>query len=249
MLIPQINIEEKKYSMRSWERSAWDEIDKKIQNIDFPCIFSLKAWKIKSLYLLFCQKGEVNQEHEDFRIGLLEYSNFIKNTEESSRLFSPLIVLFSPDFNDGRSLLSHGWEVLNYAHQHDGHPWPDHVSKDPKDPSWSFCFSGIEFFINMSSPEHIQLKNRNLGSHLAFVINARKNFDLVANGKTQAGQETRARIRDRVAQYNNGFKPVELGFYGHIENLEWKQYQLSEPQVPRPAVCPFTQKRSGESLV
>lgn len=242
MLISQRDLKEKLPAMQAWKQTAWDEIEQKITNPDFPCIFSLKAWKTQSLYLVFCQKGRANNSYEDFITGLQEYSAFIQNTPASERLFNPLLVIFSPEFNDGRSQLAHGWEALNFAHYHDKHPWPESVSQDPNDPSWSFSFSGIEYFINMSSPEHIQLKNRNLGSCLVFVINARKNFDLVASGQTPAGQATRMRIRERVAAYNHGFKPVELDAYGNADNVEWKQYQLSEPQVPRPATCPFKQK-------
>ncbi|MGG5142233.1 YqcI/YcgG family protein [Alcaligenes ammonioxydans] len=248
MLISQQDLHEKLPSMQAWENTAWNEIEQKIQNPDFPCIFSLKAWKIQSLYLVFCHKGSPGNEYEDFIQGLKSYSEFIITTPESERLFNPLLVVFSPDFHDGHSLLAHGWEALNHAHRHDPSPWPDSVSRNPDDASWSFCFCGIEYFINMSSPEHIQLQNRNLGSHLVFVINARRNFDLVANGQTPDGQATRTRIRDRVADYNQGFRPVELGSYGTVKNLEWKQYQLSEPQVPRPAICPFTQKKTGENF-
>lgn len=91
----------------------------------------------------------------------------------------------------------------------------------------------------MSSKQHKLLRNRNLGDFLTFVINPRENFDIVASNKTQSGIRTRENIRARVKTYNNGLCPKELGFYGDENNLEWHQYQLSEPSVRRPNRCPL----------
>ncbi|MBR7059390.1 MAG: YqcI/YcgG family protein [Neisseriaceae bacterium] len=46
-------------------------------------------------------------------------------------------------------------------------------------------------------------------------------------------------MRKRVSEYNNGIIPSELGFFGDANNLEWKQYTLSEPNTKNLEKCPF----------
>lgn len=110
---------------------------------------------------------------------------------------------------------------------------------DPEHPDWCFCFNGIQLFVNISTRDHKLLRSRNLGGFLTLVINPRENFDAVASVETKSGRLIRKRIRARVAHFNDGLVPPELGFYGQSENREWQQYQLSEAGLDKPTRCPF----------
>lgn len=221
-----------------WKQKSWLQFSIKMRDPDFPCLFSKSAWNAKSIKFIFCDKHE-DCHYGDFLDGLVQYSEYIKTTPLKKRLFSPLVVFFSPAFHKNNRQHEVGWDALKWVHLHDKYPWPGHIPFEPEAADWTFCFNNIQYFINMSSSEHSVLRNRNLGSQLTFVINARENFDAVANGQTKSGRQIREQIRLRVINYNGGVFPVELGFYGEGENLEWKQYQLSEPDLTRPLECPF----------
>lgn len=245
VLFVHAELEKSIHNLISWKQRAWRQFSIKMIDRDFPCLFSKRAWSSKTIYFLFCDKYE-DDGHTDFLKGMLQYSEYVNHTELKKRLFSPLVVFFSPDFCMKKTQHEVGWEALKWLHSHDVKPWPSNIPKDPESAEWTFCFNNIEFFINMSTKDHRILRNRNLGSYLTFVINARENFDTVANGQTQSGRSTRKQIRERVRTYNGGVVPSELGFYGEAENLEWKQYQLSEPDLTRPNKCPFiSENHSG----
>jgi uncharacterized protein len=229
----------------SWQYEALSDFNARVEDDTFPCLFSKKAFKRGSLLYLFCRKRQGNK-FIDLLLGLLEYTQFVRETPLSERLFSPLIVFLSDELRgDGESQHDMGWSALNWLHRYDPMPWPKGVPIDPQEPEWCFCFNGVQLFVNMSSGDHKQLRSRNLGRQLKFVINPRENFDSVASAHTKSGRLVRQRIRSRISTYNNGFVPQELGFYGEKDNLEWTQYQLSEEGLPRPDICPFRTTRQS----
>lgn len=131
------------------------------------------------------------------------------------------------------------WQRLQFLHDCDTHAWPEHVPENPHDNAWSFCFGGVELFVNISCPEHSRLRSRNLGKRVVFIINPRPHFDILASQRDPKGIKIREKIRNRVCNYNNGYVPPELGFYGDENSLEWKQYQLNEPSALNLAHCPL----------
>ena len=48
----------------------------------------------------------------------------------------------------------------------------------------------------------------------------------------------RQNIRKRVQKSNNGHIPKELGFFGDVHNIEWRQYTLAEGNS-RYVSCPL----------
>jgi FPC/CPF motif-containing protein YcgG len=71
----------------------------------------------------------------------------------------------------------------------------------------------------------------------------------VANASTESGKRIRARIRERVQQYNNGIMPDTLGAFGDADNYEWKQYQLQEAGSLNPSRCPFHAHVTADTLI
>lgn len=232
-------LERKFHELDTWKQHAWESFSIKVSDSKFPCLFSMRAWKNKSIRIIFCDKNE-KLGYFDFLYGLIQYTNYINSTDLNKRLFSPLVVFFSPEFNHNLTQHKVGWEAIKWVHSKDVSLWPSSIPKDPESPDWTFCFNNVELFVNMSTKDHKILLNRNLGPHLTLVINARENFDTVANGQSKSGRLAREKIRERVKEYNDGVLPKELGFYGEKENLEWEQYQLSEEGLERPSQCPFS---------
>jgi FPC/CPF motif-containing protein YcgG len=232
-------------SDRIWIRSAYEWLHQKIDHPTFPCPFARKSWINQSCQLLFCSALTSTGINNNFLNGLIEYATFVKDTPIEQRVLAPLIVVFQEtDAQNAQEDYRYAWSTMQWLHDMDTMPWPDEIPGDPESSMWTFCFHGVQFFFNMSSRHHKILKSRNLGKHFTMVVNPRENFDLVAPATSRAGNLIRQKIRDRVSTYNGGIRPPsELGFFGTMDNLEWQQYQLEEPEIPRPSRCPLLIRR------
>ncbi|WP_248920623.1 YqcI/YcgG family protein [Pseudomonas entomophila] len=230
-----------------WTHKTIEHFKETLANPDFPCLFGRKAVIARTCHIIFARAQRLA---DDIARGLADYVRTVEPLPIKQRIGHPLLVFLetAPDttLSDQQAM---AWDVLRQVHARDPHPWPEAVPQDPHDAHWSFCFAGMPLFINMSFPGHQQMKSRNLGKHIAFVINARESFDEVASAQTESGQRIRARIRDRVRHYNDGVMPDTLGFFGHGDNFEWKQYQLQEPGSLNPARCPFHAQATTDSLI
>lgn len=234
-------------SEQFWMVESYTEFSENFINADFPCLFGLKSFKNKSMKMLFVS---LENYVKDFLYGVREYVEYVKYTNVKDRIYSPLVVFF--EGSEKRTLSEEhlfSWSVLQSLHDSDSTQWPEGVSMIPSESEFAFCFGGVPFFVNISCPGHSEMKSRNLGKKVVFIINPRENFDVVANHNSKSGIKVRQAIRERVMIYNDGFYPSVLGFYGEENNLEWKQYQLEEPGGLYSESCPLNIKnRETESL-
>jgi len=209
-----------------WMAQAYQQFENILSDKGFPCLFGRRANKSGSCLLLFISRDE---ERAQLRDGMQAYVKFIHSTALQKRLFSPLIILFEKnDFSSLAHEQAYAWSLLQQLHDDDPGPWPANASKNPETPEWTYHFDGVSFFINMSFPGHVAMKSRALGQHIVFVVNPRENFDEVASAEDESGRRIRQKIRQRIAEYNDGVVPETLGFFGDRNSLEWKQYQLHE---------------------
>lgn len=220
-----------------WKLDGFSDIADILGGRHFPCFFARHAWKSESLLFGFISQQQTTNE----MLSLMKL--FVRRTQslpEEERLYSPLIIIFEQsEFSSLEEAHRFAWQQLQILHDHDAHPWPAHIPGSPGDSAWSFCFGGTELFINISCPGHVRLRSRNLGKRMVFVVNPRPHFDILASHHDPKGIKIREKIRARVSDYNHGYVPAELGFYGDENSLEWKQYQLHEPGSARFSGCPL----------
>lgn len=231
--------------VRDWPVDAFRDIAAKLNDRDFPCLFARHAWKSETL--LF---GLVSEENTTADLVALMQSLVARTHQlpEEERLYSPLLLIFQRrNLNSLEEAQRFGWQQLQSLHDHDTRDWPSHIPLSPEDSAWSFCFGGTEFFFNVSCPGHSQLRSRNLGKRAVFIVNPRAHFDILASQNDPKGIKIREKIRTRVCNYNNGYVPSELGFYGDAGSLEWKQYQLGEPGALNPLRCPLRIRKEKKS--
>jgi uncharacterized protein len=224
---------------KDWRVSAHRELTGTISREHFPCPFAQKSLQLGSQWFVFLESLEVPQV-ELLRVSLLDFLHVSQSASGKHRLLLPLVVMVRPQ-DPARSLDEDhrlGWSALQYLHDHDVSDWPSDVPLAPDHHLWSFCFGGVQLFVNFSSPAHEERRSRNLGRSMAFVINARKNFDVVA-GNNPEGAAVRRRIRSRIALYDGQPYGEELGTYGDPENREWRQYAAAESSAPAPTSCPL----------
>lgn len=223
--------------VRDWPVDAFRDIAARLNDKEFPCLFARHAWKSETLLFGLVSEDDTTADLVTVMQSLVTRTHQLP---EEERLYSPLLLIFQRhDLNSLEEAQRFGWEQLQRLNDNDTQDWPSHIPHSPEDSAWSFCFGGTEFFFNVSSPGHSQLRSRNLGKRVVFIVNPRAHFDILASQKDPKGIKIREKIRTRVCNYNNGYVPSELGFYGDTGSLEWKQYQLGEPGALNPSQCPL----------
>jgi FPC/CPF motif-containing protein YcgG len=222
----------------SWMAHSVAELGERLGHRDFPCPFGKKSHERESQWFVFVEEMD-RPGLEHLRLGLKEYVALIRTTDRARDLLNPLLVMFRPQPRlDGVAAFhAQAWRMLQYLHDHDDTAWPQGIPTDPDRHLWTFCFAGMQLFVNISTPAHREYRSRNLGSGLAFVINPRENFDVVA-GPNEQGRKVRAVVRERLAAYNGRPASATLGTYGDLDNREWRQYAHEEGGAAA-ARCPL----------
>ncbi|MFS0827518.1 YqcI/YcgG family protein [Pseudomonas phoenicis] len=220
-----------------WTCNAVEHCRRTVLDPEFPCLFGRKAMAARTCHVLFAR---ARTAAADIARGAAQYIDLVRTAPAKARIGSPLLAFIQTDEHSTLAAQqTWAWSILQGMHALDPRPWPASLTQDPHDPQWAFCFNGMPLFVNMSFPGHRLMKSRHLGPHIVFVINPRENFDEVASANTSSGQGIRAKIRQRVAHYNDGVMPQTLGFFGQPDNFEWQQYQLHETGALEPQRCPF----------
>lgn len=217
------------------ELRKFDVVMNKVTEQGFPCVFAQKVGKNNSAFNLF-----ISNDDFDFYInGLIEYTNFVKNTPSRDRILTPLIV-FIEDKKSQSLEEQHinAWKYIQCLI--DNNPTPNPYNYyDVNNPNWCLIFNDVELFTNISTSKHNVLRSRNLGYDITIIVNPREIFDEIAPYNKPKGIKIRNIIRNRVTEFNQCPVSKELGFFGHSDNLEWKQYQLYEKGGLNNDRCPL----------
>jgi FPC/CPF motif-containing protein YcgG len=224
---------------QGWHRSAFGDLSFRLNDPDFPCVFSRNAFRKGIVNFIFVDSVD-EKGLKRLAEGLTRYVDVANRWDGRLDTASPLVVAFAANAVQARTVEDYhafGWRILNDLHDLDPAPWPDGVPTEPDSPGWSMCFNGMPLFCNMSTPAHRKRRSRNLGAHFVIVINPRERFDIFA-GDTPSGRKVRRNIRDRIDGYDGVPHSPHLSSYGSGA-LEWLQYSLTEAADERADRCPF----------
>lgn len=227
-------------NLPKWAYEVVKSLRHTISHQYFPCLFAKKSLEQDTHFYHFMELVDCPDARKRLKFDLIEYVHFIKSTPLKKRLMVPLIVFVKPLEALVPLAAHHGqaWDLLQYLHDNDPRPWPAEVPTNPDHYLWSFCFAGLQLFVNFSSPEHKKHRSRNVGRSLTLVINPRQHFDVVA-GRSAKGRKVRQIIRQRIVSYENKAVPTSLGTYGDAANREWQQYQSEEDSYSQLMKCPL----------
>jgi FPC/CPF motif-containing protein YcgG len=171
---------------------------------------------------------------------LAAYTQRLRGLDPVSASLHPLVLfLESPPGARERDHFDRGWTLLGELARIDQEPWPPGVSRDPEDPSWSFCFGGVPLFVTFKTPAHRTRQSRRLGAAVLMLFQARVGFDSLA-GDTPRGRRARARIRRKLEVYDGRTPSAALAHYGTPANREWKQYFIPDGDAPLVDACPWS---------
>jgi len=220
-----------------WKLEAYTQFATIMEEKSFPCLFGRSAFASGSCLYAFVSQDKDKQQFTEV---LHLYTSRIKSVPLKNRLFNPVVIFFEAYKDASLSTQqAYAWKMLQAAHDLDPLDWPEHLPTDTEHYLWTYQFNHVELFFNMCFPQHVEMKSRNLGNYIVFVINSRDVFDVVANGSEKRGVKIREQIRARAATYNDGFISKVLGAFKHLNNKEWKQYQLEEPGSLEVSKCPL----------
>jgi hypothetical protein len=136
------------------------------------------------------------------------------------------------------------WNLLQFLHVHDPEPWPADIPTEPDDPYWEFSFGGEPMFPTCRAPFYDDRRSRYCPVGLEITFQPRALFEsLGVTADTDAGQQARAVIGDRLEAYDGVCPHADLGDWGVEDDREWPQYLLSRDAAQAPETCPITVTR------
>jgi uncharacterized protein len=228
-------------SLPEWAAAAYGEIRDKVLDDAFPCTFGTVAQRRGEILYAFLEPRDADDERRLVRESLVAYTDVLRPLEPVTASLTPLAMLMPPPGAlSERQYFDRGWALLQWLHEHDTHPWPARVPREPTDPAWSFCFGGLPLFVNFKTPAHARRKSRRTSRSYTLLWQARDGFDVVA-GDSPQGRRARAIIRGKLAAYDAVPIWPDLGHYATTDNREWRQYFVPEDNAPLVDKCPWHQ--------
>ncbi len=221
---------------RTFRESMLDEHE----GSPFPCYFGIEVERRGELLYAACESTTDPVALLRLRDVLLEYLDTYRDHAERA----PLAVFFHPLAADATERDFHEalWHVLEFLHVHDPEPWPEDVPTDPDDPYWEFCFGGEPLFPTSRAPFYDERRSRYSPIGLEITFQPRAVFEGIT-ADTEAGQQARAVIQSRMADYDGVCPHADLGDWGVEGDREWAQYLFREDDAQSPDECPLQPTR------
>ncbi|TVX89656.1 YqcI/YcgG family protein [Paenibacillus agilis] len=223
-----------------WQQHAYRNFVEMVADKEntYPCVPARLGFLADSLRFGFVDDARTEHASAHLASLLQQYGECSRETGP----YASLVVLFdTPEDSVGRSTVEQYeelfWSLLSRVSSHDTKDWPDHIAKDPAQPSWEFCFDGEPYFAFCATPAHVLRRSRWF-SHFILAFQPRWVFESI-NASTPLGNSLKKAIRKRLADYDEIPIHSSLQWYGQEGNLEWKQYFLRD-QDELPSKCPFS---------
>lgn len=194
-------------------RTLMEEFCQIVTDRRFPCFFARNAFLDDDL--LF---GMADISHGMESLRLLFDSSVGAIGEKPDQTIVIWVTGFSSvSLDDDYRVTS---KILKYLLENDEVAWPRGVPIDPVSPEWDFWYGGIDFFVNVSTANHLLRHSRNLGSAYSLVAQPWSSFNFVDEQWLDACRT----IRKLVGRYDSiPFSPA-LGVHG--ESVEIDQFFL-----------------------
>ncbi|PYE49182.1 YqcI/YcgG family protein [Paenibacillus barcinonensis] len=223
----------------SWQREAFTQFSSMIadEHNTYPCVPGRMGYLSGHLRYGFTSDPRLHAASEELASILKQYGAVSRETGPYASL---VVICETPaDLKEHTTVEQYQtlfWQILNRTTNLDTMPWPEHISNNPDDASWEFCFNGEPYFCFCATPAHQHRKSR----HFPFFMLAfqpRWVFEAI-NDDTSLGRKMKTLIRKRLAAYDNVPAHPSLMWYGQENNLEWKQYFLPDDEQTL-SKCPF----------
>lgn len=243
--------------LTAWQAAAYSEFRAKVLDEAFPCTFGTVAQRRGEVLYAFIDAAATAHAADEaarIRSALVAYLERLRPLDAVQASLLPLVVLVAPPsgVQTVEDYFARGWALLRWLHAHDPSPWPAEIPRDPEDPRWTFCFGGRSLFVTFKTPLHKHRRSRQMNGAWAVLFQSRDGFDALA-GDTAHGRRARARIRAKLAAYDDLPPSHALDHYGAPGNREWRQYfapdgdSATDP-APFASRCPFPHAGGGRSL-
>lgn len=229
-----------------WVREHWETFHGSLRGerngTPFPCFFGAESVRDGEPLYTACPSMSETDALLSLRDTILEYLEVYQDHSERASL----VTFFKPPEEPLSEAEYHQqlWHILQFLHLHDPEPWPDSIPLDPDDPYWEFSFGGEPMFPTCRAPFYEQRKSRYCPIGLEITFQPRALFeDLGVTAETDAGQQAREVIQDRLEEYDGVCPHADLGDWGVEGDREWPQYMLSEDDSQSPDECPLSLTR------
>ena len=208
----------------------------------FPCFFGAES--VRNGDPLYTAVPSMTDADALMALGrtLLEYLETYRSHSDRASL----VTFFKPPDEPLSEAEYHEslWHILQFLHVHDPRPWPEAIPTDPDDPYWEFSFGGEPIFPTCRAPFYDVRRSRYCPIGLEITFQPRALFESMnVTADTEAGQQARELIQDRLEGYDGVCPHADLGDWGNDGDREWKQYMLSEDPDQAPERCPINVTR------
>lgn len=227
-------------SLPPWAAGSYGILHEQVTNDAYPCFFGVQAELRGEMFYAFISRGEEAQLPAAM-------ATFAELAKQPAYEKNNIAVFFEPDPQPLNHRAYHDifWRVLQSLHDVDTHP---HATGqvDPNDPTWEFCYQGVEMFVVCACPSFSKRHSRNLGPGMVLLFQPRSVFiDKITN--KAIGRRARNEVRKRLRVWDEVEPHPDLGFYGDPGNLEWKQYFLPDDNTPHVDACPFMRRTASSA--
>jgi uncharacterized protein len=213
-----------------WKLEAYEQYRTKLSAADYPCFFGQSGEARGEMLYTFTARNGLNEM-------LTNMQQFVSLINMPDYKRCSLVAFFQPDpsITNHASFVARFWQVLQFLHDHDPDPATD---RTPDHPLWEFSFQRSEMFVVGTSPTYCQRRSRNLGPGIVLIFQPRSLFIDPTTSQPIAAP-IRKNIHKRMLAYDGIPVHPDIGFYGDINNREWKQYALPDDSEQETGTCPF----------
>ncbi|NYH15876.1 non-ribosomal peptide synthetase [Paraburkholderia bryophila] len=226
-------------TLPAWLDASYETLRTHVMDPAYPCFFGTIAERRGEMFYSFVNGKDI----ADLPATMQTFAELASRPEYRK---NNIAVFFEPDAEP----LSHDtyhelfWNALQTLHNVDPDPDADN-QPPPSHEDWEFSFAGVQMFVVCACPSFNTRHSRNLGPGMVLLFQPRSVFvDTITN--KVIGREARIQVRKRLETWDDVTAHPDLGFYGDPGNLEWKQYFLTDENIPASDQCPFLKRNKRE---